>query len=1167
MSDYKIAIKIAGQLEKSFGSSLKAAQAGLKGIGKLGKIGATGLAAAGTAIAAVAGASINVGRDFEAAMSSTAATAGATAEEYDKLKAAAMEMGRTTSKTATESANALEYMALAGWSVDDSIKGLPGVLRLSEATGLDLARTSDLVTDSMSACGVSVDELSGFLDICAKANNKSNQTAEQLMEAYIGVGGTMKNLNVSTAESATALGVLANRGIKGSEAGTALNAIMTNLTTGTGQAGKMMEQLGLSAFDSQGNFIGMEATLQQLNGRLAGMTDEERNAALAAIGGKHHVDALNALLSGLNETTEDGSTEWANLYGELTHANGALEEMAATKMDNLNGDLAILQSALQDCGIRIYDSLQEPLRSVTQYGTSAIYRLSDALQSGGFEGLVTELGGVLSDGVATIASYGPQFVTMATNLAMSFLAGIRSNSGKIAQGAVSIGAALLMGLIRFIPAMVVTGAQLIAQFLAGAAQQLPAIMQAGVAAVGQMIQGILSVLPSIIASGISIILTLAQGLIQALPLILAGGLQAVVMLVNGISQAAPALIQAAIMLIGQLLIGLVNMLPVLVQSGLQLVVSLVQGLMANLPLILQMGVQLIISLINAIGQSLPMIAQAAIQIIISLVQGLLSNLGNIVQAAVQLLFAFASGILQAIPTVLMAIPQLVSGIIDTIFETDWLAVGGQLIAGIKDGVMSGFKSLIDGVKGMWGKFTDWITGGGDDEDVGEAMAAEIEASTPEAVAAASSASQQVAEAWKPDYSVFGQYGQESMQAMADGYQFDPSQFNIDLSGMESGAETLQGFEGIDLSSLTEGAETLQGLEGIDLTSMTTSVEGLQGLEGMDFTSMTEGMESLQGLEGMDFTNMTTSLDSLQGLEGVDLTGMTASMESLQGLQGIDFTNMTASMEGLQGLEGMDLTTVAAGVQSLEGVDLSALSTNVSDLSGSFDLLTGASEAMTSGVSNDMTAMTSAISSACSQALARCQSTASGIRSAFASVNLYSSGTNMMQGLINGINAMRASVEATARNVAQAAASAVNSALAIKSPSRVLAQSGRFAGQGLVVGMEGMAGAVKTAATQSLAQPVEESADQMQRIEVPEIEPRRSAVIGDTLQRFGDGGSGKQKDQPQEGGGATFVFSPTYRFEGEAPSKEDVMEANRMSQKEFERMMKEYLRGKGRVAFG
>ncbi len=356
------------------GPGIDAAWGGLK---KTVAATAEAMMAAGAGITAIGAASVGVGKEFEAAMSSWAATADASEGDYEKARAAAMEMGRSTSKTATESAQALEYMALAGWDVDDSVSGLPDILRLSEATGLDLARTSDLVTDSISALGIEVQDLGGYLDVAAKANNKSNQTAEQLMEAYLGVGGTMKNLNIPIQESAAALGVLANRGIKGSEAGNALNAVMVNLTTGAGQAGKMMGKLGISAFDSAGKFIGLHETMRVVNTALSGLNEEERNAALAAIGGKQHVDALNDLLAGLNTTVADGVTEWENLETELYHANGALEQMAKVKLDNLEGDLAILQSALQDSGIRIYDSLQEPLREATQLGTEAVYDFSE----------------------------------------------------------------------------------------------------------------------------------------------------------------------------------------------------------------------------------------------------------------------------------------------------------------------------------------------------------------------------------------------------------------------------------------------------------------------------------------------------------------------------------------------------------------------------------------------------------------------------------------------------------------------------------------------------------------------------------------------------------------------------------------------------------------------
>ena len=529
MSEYKVSVKIAGQLEKSFNSALQGAQKGLEGLGSLGvksvQLAAKSLTAAGAAIGAVGVASVNVGREFEAQMSSTAATAGATEEEYKKLEAAAMECGRTTSKTATESSAALEYMALAGWSVNDSISALPSVLRLSEATGLDLARTSDLVTDSMSACGVSVDNLAGYLDICAKANNKSNQTAEQLMEAYLGVGGVMTNLNVPLTESATALGVLANRGIKGSEAGNALNAIMANLTTGTGQAGEMMKSLGISAFDSEGKFIGLKATLETLNTALSGCTEEERNAALAAIGGKQHVDALNDLMSGLNTTLEDGSTEWENLTKELENCDGALEAMAQTKLDNLNGDLAIFQSALEDTGIKIYKNLQGPLREVVQFGTDQIYRLSDALADGGFQGMAETLGDVLADCVTEVANYAPQLVTMASTLMSSLLRGLVDNAPTLTSAAATLATSIITAIVQYIAEFYTTGATLLAQFLQGMVGKMPEIIQAGITATQNLSQGILSQFPTIVSAALQIGTQLINGLAVMLPTLLNMGIQ------------------------------------------------------------------------------------------------------------------------------------------------------------------------------------------------------------------------------------------------------------------------------------------------------------------------------------------------------------------------------------------------------------------------------------------------------------------------------------------------------------------------------------------------------------------------------------------------------------------------------------------------------------------
>ena len=235
----------------------------------------------------------------------------------------------------------------------------------------------------LSALGLQVDDLGEYLDVAAMANNKSNQTAQMLMEAYIAVGGTMKNLNVPIQESAAALGVLANRGIKGSEAGTALNAVINNLTTGTGQAGKMMDKLGISAFDSNGKFIGLAETIRVVDEATKDMTEEQRNAALAALGGKEHIDALNDLISGLNTTTADGRSEWEALTDDLYNADGALSTMAATVTDTLQGAISIFGSAMDDMKIRLAQTFAPAAKDAINAVSAVIPSITDRIAAAG----------------------------------------------------------------------------------------------------------------------------------------------------------------------------------------------------------------------------------------------------------------------------------------------------------------------------------------------------------------------------------------------------------------------------------------------------------------------------------------------------------------------------------------------------------------------------------------------------------------------------------------------------------------------------------------------------------------------------------------------------------------------------------------------------------------
>lgn len=321
-------------------------------------------------ITGIGAAAIKIGMDFEESMSKVKAMSGATGEEMVLLEQAARDAGASTSKSAKDAADALGFMALAGWDSTTSMEALMPVLRLSEAGNIDLAKASSLVTDSMSAMGLTTKDLPGYLDIVAQTARSSNTDIDQMAEAYLKVGGTLRGLGVPLEESALALGLLANSGIKGSEAGTALNAVMTNLTAPTGRAKQALEELSFSAFDSEGNFKGLENVLFDLKDKLAGMTEEQRNTYLAMIGGKEHVKDLNALLNGLDDSYDD-------LTASIKESDGALEDVAKTMQDNNKGSLTALKSAIEELGLKIYDVLKPSIANIIE----AIQGFIDKLNS------------------------------------------------------------------------------------------------------------------------------------------------------------------------------------------------------------------------------------------------------------------------------------------------------------------------------------------------------------------------------------------------------------------------------------------------------------------------------------------------------------------------------------------------------------------------------------------------------------------------------------------------------------------------------------------------------------------------------------------------------------------------------------------------------------------
>lgn len=360
-------------------------------------------AAVGAALLGLGAKAIGVGSEFEASMSQVAATMGMTtaeirggSEAYKTLAEAAKNAGATTKFTASEAAQALNYLALAGYDAATSAEVLPSVLNLAAAGGMELADASDLATDAMAALGIEANaaNLTRFGDEMAKASSKANYSVAQLGEAILTVGGTAKNLAGGTVELNTALGVLANRGIKGAEGGTALRNMILSLSAPTDKAAKLMDNLGLSIYDAEGNLRPLNETFSDLNAIMADMSGEERTGIISEIFNARDLKSAEALLAGCGE-------EFNALAKEIANSGGAMQEMADVQLDNLKGSMTILGSGLEGVGIQIYEKFEAPLKKAAKTANDAVGEIARGLKGGrlseSIDGLAESVGRMMEN--------------------------------------------------------------------------------------------------------------------------------------------------------------------------------------------------------------------------------------------------------------------------------------------------------------------------------------------------------------------------------------------------------------------------------------------------------------------------------------------------------------------------------------------------------------------------------------------------------------------------------------------------------------------------------------------------------------------------------------------------------------------------------------------------
>lgn len=573
-SEYDRGLKDASERTGGFGSKVKSA------FGTFAKVGGAALTAATGATVAFGKSAVEAGMSFDATMSQVGAVSGATGAEFDSLRDKAVEMGAKTQFSASESAEAFTYMAMAGWKTGDMLGGIEGIMNLAAASGEDLASTSDIVTDAITAFGLSAGDSGHFADVLAAASSNANTNVGMLGESFKYVAPVAGAMGYSVEDASVALGLMANSGIKASQAGTSLRTAITNMASPTKNMAAVMEEYGISLTDADGTMLSLQAVMGQLREKMGGLDQSTQASAASMLFGK---EAMSGMLAIINASDAD----FNKLTSAIEGCDGAAGDMAKTMNDNLAGDITLFNSAMEGAQIVVSDKLTPSLREFVQFGTKGLGELTTAFQTGGLSGAMEALGGIISDG--------------------------------------------LNMLIDKLPAMVDAGMKLLGALGQGILDNLPKITSAAAQIIITLLQGLITALPALAQGAVMMISQLATALGQALPYLIPAAIQAVLTFLQGLTSPASLnnLINGALMLIQGLVVGIARSIPLIIKSAGTIIANLITGLIKNGPKIGMVGWQLLGELIKGLVQGLVQLPGALLEIGKALVTGFGELVGSI----------------------------------------------------------------------------------------------------------------------------------------------------------------------------------------------------------------------------------------------------------------------------------------------------------------------------------------------------------------------------------------------------------------------------------------------------------------------------------------------------------------------------------------------------------
>jgi TP901 family phage tail tape measure protein len=630
------------------------------------------------AVGGLATAIVKTSADFEAGMSQVAAISGATGEDLEALTEKAKEMGAKTKFSATESAEALNYMAMAGWKTDQMIGGLEGIMNLAAASGEDLATTSDIVTDALTAFGMTAEDSSHFADILATASSNANTNVSMMGETFKYVAPVAGALGFSAEDCATAIGLMANAGIKGSQAGTSLRSMFTRLAAPPKECAEAMDALGISITNSDGSMKDLNEVMGDLRKAFDGLGEAEAAEMAKNLAGQ---EAMSGLLAIVNASEED----YNKLSDAIYNCNGSAESMAATMQDNLQGQLTILKSQVEGVAIQLGEVLVPIVKDVVAQISEWVTWFANLDQ--GTQKTIMKIAGV-------VAAIGPLLIVLGKlSTGIGSVLKIGSSLGSVFGGATGPLLAIVAAIALLVAAFKdlwdnneefrnnITAAweEIQTQF----GELMDSIMEALIPLVESMIEQLKPIIEQLVPVILDAISQFIQLIGQLMPFILE------------LAQQLLPIIFEVINLLLPLFMQIISTIMPTLSSLLSMLLPVLSSLIQSLTPILEMVIALVAPILNLISQAIQPIMDAILQLIQSalwvlqpILDTLISTLGEILPPIINALMPIIAGIINAIAPVI----EIISGLIFVIVET--LMPAFQAVANqIKTVLVAAFKFI------------------------------------------------------------------------------------------------------------------------------------------------------------------------------------------------------------------------------------------------------------------------------------------------------------------------------------------------------------------------------------------------------------------------------------------------------------------------------------------